>query len=239
MNGPSATPTALITGAGRRIGLYLVKTLLEQGYRVYAHYRHSAAELARLQADNSLLTPVQADLLTPTGFTALCDAVSELTTLDLLVNNASLFYRRDPAVISRTDYFAFYQIHVSLPALLTCQLQPQLRSSRGGVVINLLDARADNFRGGFAPYGLSRQAARALTLLQAGELEPQLRVYGLELERLLPESQPGGVEQGVRFDEEQIHENLVLLRTGLQTLLTRRLPTGEILRIAPRRDRRL
>lgn len=32
---------ALLTGAGRRIGAEIVRTLHESGYRILLHYRHS------------------------------------------------------------------------------------------------------------------------------------------------------------------------------------------------------
>ncbi|MDH4349181.1 MAG: SDR family NAD(P)-dependent oxidoreductase, partial [Gemmatimonadota bacterium] len=64
---PLAGKWALITGAGRRVGAAIARTLHEQGAGVAIHYRESAADAAALAAGlngarpGSALT-VQADL---------------------------------------------------------------------------------------------------------------------------------------------------------------------------------
>ena len=53
------TKTALVTGAGRRFGFEVAKALIEDGYKVFAHYNRSkdgVDELSKLGAE-----PVQAD----------------------------------------------------------------------------------------------------------------------------------------------------------------------------------
>ncbi len=232
MSGDVTTPTALVTGAGRRIGLFLVETLLRQGFRVIAHYRHSHSELDSLQRKGVALSIVQADLTTATGLQKVCDTIPAGATLNLLINNASIFYRRNRADITRQDYLDFYHLHVAVPALIVQQLHSNLLNSFHGTIINLLDARDRNYGGGFTPYGLSRLAARKLTQLQAEELGAALRVYGLALERLLPdESNSGAVGLQEPLTAEDSQKGLGALHTGLLRLLTRKLPTGEILTV--------
>lgn len=64
------SPVALITGAARRIGAAIARTLHSQGWRVALHYRGSrqhadalAAELNQQRADSACC--LQADLLIP------------------------------------------------------------------------------------------------------------------------------------------------------------------------------
>jgi NAD(P)-dependent dehydrogenase (short-subunit alcohol dehydrogenase family) len=232
MNKTTSIPTALVTGAGRRIGLFLVNTLLDQGYRVIAHYRQSHTRLARLQETGVALTLVQADLTTAAGLMKVCDTIPEGETLDMLINNASIFYRRDRGDITREDYLDFYHLHVVIPALMVQKLKSNLDLSAIGIVVNLLDARDVIFHGGFTPYALSRLTARELTRLQAKELGSAQRVYGLALERLLPDAPGNGKEDAESLkQEEDAHSSLAGLHTGLMSLLSRQLPTGEILTI--------
>ena len=91
-------PVALITGAARRVGAVIARTLHAAGYDIALHYRHSAedaralaGELQASRARSVLL--VQADLA---DLAALPAGVAQVTThygrLDALVNNASAFF---------------------------------------------------------------------------------------------------------------------------------------------------
>ena len=228
----SETRTALITGAGRRIGLWLTEQLLEQGFAVYAHYHSSDRELCRLRERHAALNLIRADLLTEAGLAVLRDTIPAESRLDLLLNNASRFYRREPEQLTRDDYLDFYTLHVAVPALLTRSLLPQLQRARPGVVVNMLDARAARFRGGYLPYGLSRLAASELTQRQAREFKEQPRVYGLALNRLLPEAGAGDDPVQVEITDDAARQ-LASLREALTKLLTGDPPTGTIIPIGP------
>ncbi|WP_433435500.1 SDR family oxidoreductase [Nonomuraea sp. CA-141351] len=76
---------AVVTGAGKGIGLAIVTALRDEGYRVVAGARTISSELRQV-------TPfaVSVDLRTPSGPAHLIDtAMAELGGIDLLVNNVA------------------------------------------------------------------------------------------------------------------------------------------------------
>ena len=89
---------ALLTGAARRIGAEIARTLHTAGATVVIHYRNSAADAEQLQAElnaqreNSCFL-VRGDLLDIANIPNLITQTLEQTgRLDILVNNASSFY---------------------------------------------------------------------------------------------------------------------------------------------------
>src|SRR6185437_16190724 len=91
-------PVALVTGAARRVGAVIARTLHEAGYDVALHYRKSRGELDALadalesrRAHSTLV--LQADLADSAQLPGLVDAVvTRFGRLDALVNNASIFH---------------------------------------------------------------------------------------------------------------------------------------------------
>jgi pteridine reductase len=89
---------ALITGAARRIGAEIAKTLHACGMNVVLHYFTSQAEVQALcmelngEREDSAIY-LQADLTDISRLNALVDqAAKKWDRLDFLVNNASRFY---------------------------------------------------------------------------------------------------------------------------------------------------
>ncbi|ADZ91167.1 SDR family oxidoreductase [Marinomonas mediterranea] len=82
----------LVTGAGRGIGLALVKHLLANGHRVWATYRRpeSATELLTLEDQNPLLSTAQLDVAEPSSISVLKEKWKHLS-LDWIINNAGYY----------------------------------------------------------------------------------------------------------------------------------------------------
>src|SRR5579872_5183965 len=90
--------TALVTGAARRIGAQIARTLHAAGASVAIHCHHSAQDGERLaaelnQARSDSACVLRADLCDLTALPPLVASVCErFGGLNLLVNNASTFY---------------------------------------------------------------------------------------------------------------------------------------------------
>src|SRR4051812_36311848 len=90
--------TVLITGAARRGGAAIARTLHGAGANLVIHYRKSAREAEALASELGAARPnsatiIQADLLDVGSLPLLVEAaVGTFGGLDVLVNNASTFY---------------------------------------------------------------------------------------------------------------------------------------------------
>src|SRR5437763_9665927 len=82
---------AIVTGAGRGIGLAIATALAQEGATVVAANRALSEELTQLAAHFTVL-PVVADLAAPEGPQHVVDqAVGHFGRLDILVNNVGAF----------------------------------------------------------------------------------------------------------------------------------------------------
>jgi pteridine reductase len=98
--------TALITGGAQRIGAQITKTLHAHDYNIIIHYRNSnkeaqtlANELNQLRANSATL--IQAEL---SDLQALKTLANTIKQLDVLVNNASVFYPTSMQNANETDH---------------------------------------------------------------------------------------------------------------------------------------
>ncbi|MBM3686741.1 MAG: SDR family oxidoreductase [Actinobacteria bacterium] len=158
--------TALVTGASRGIGAAIAQALARAGMRVAVHYVRSVdlAEqvLAALPGDGHILT--QGDLRDPDQVRAMVDgAAAELGGLDVLVNNAGVFFAHP---IDDTDYAEWQRawrdtLEVNLvgPANVTwCAVR---HMPAGGRIINVGSRGAFRGEPDSPAYGASKAALAA------------------------------------------------------------------------------
>lgn len=95
---------AVVTGAGRGIGLAVTEALLAAGARVVAGTRSRSAALDDLVGQGAELTVVEVDLATPDGPGTLVAAAAERHGgLDVLVNNVGAVRPRVDGFLATTD----------------------------------------------------------------------------------------------------------------------------------------
>jgi NAD(P)-dependent dehydrogenase (short-subunit alcohol dehydrogenase family) len=144
--------TVLVTGGNRGIGRALADEALARGAkRVYAGTRQP------LTHPDPRVTPVTLDVTDPAQVRA---AAGEVTSLDILINNAGIMLpddALDPAVLER-----HLSVHVTGSHAVTEAFLPALVSSRGAVV-NLLSCVALAPLPMFTSYSISKAAAFSLT----------------------------------------------------------------------------
>ena len=175
---------ALVTGGALRIGAEICRTLHRAGFSIALHYRSSdtaARELARefneSRADSCHL--YRADLAQEADIAALCRSIlDEHAGLDLLVNNASLYYRTGDDADEAHDWEQLIASNLRAPYQLIRQLQCALES-RGGSVVNILDAHSGSAVPGYAVYDMTKNGLASLTRSLARELAPGVRVNGV------------------------------------------------------------
>jgi len=204
-------PVVLVTGAGKRVGAVIARTLHAAGYDLALHYRHSAAEAELLatslerQRSGSTYT-VQGELA---DIDALPDVVQRVLgrfgRLDALVNNASAFYPTPVGTATPAQWNDLFASNAQAPFFLAQAATPALREARGAIV-NLVDIYAERPLADHPVYCMAKAALAAMTRSLALDLGPDVRVNGVA---------PGAVmwpSDGKPYDDQQA----MLARTPLQ-----------------------
>lgn len=177
-------PVALITGAAHRIGATTTHHLHQRGYRVIIHYRQKTHQAHQLAEELNQLRPgsattLQADLCDSKALRTLSrDAIAYWERLDVLVNNAALFYPTPVGELKDRDWDQLMQVNVRAPMALVEHCHEEL-SLQHGCIINMLDIYADRPLPHHPLYNASKAALASLTRSWARDLAPDLRVNGV------------------------------------------------------------
>jgi pteridine reductase len=174
----------LVTGAARRIGAAIARTLHAAGARVVLHCRSSRAEAEKLAAELNGARPdscaiVQADLLEVAALPRLAeDAARAFGRLDGLVNNASSFHATPFGTITPAQWEDLVGSNLRAPLFLAQAAAPHLRRSHGAIV-NIVDIHAERPLEDFVVYSIAKSGLAGLTRSLALELGPDVRVNGV------------------------------------------------------------
>jgi NAD(P)-dependent dehydrogenase (short-subunit alcohol dehydrogenase family) len=176
-----STPTALVTGASRGLGLALATELNGRGWRLVVDARDAArltAAVGRLPHPAHVIA-LAGDVADPAHRAALARAAGE--RLDLLVNNASdLGPTPLPPLteLHADDLQRVLAVNTIAPLALVQAVLPALRSARGRILNISSDAAVEAYEG-WGGYGASKAALDHLTAVLATE-HPDLRVYAVD-----------------------------------------------------------
>jgi NAD(P)-dependent dehydrogenase (short-subunit alcohol dehydrogenase family) len=166
--------TAIVTGAGKRVGAVIAADLVEDGWTVLAHVHH---------ADDSVpqgVHKVVAELTDVACAKAIFDAADGFPPVRLLVNNAARFARDELGEFDPKELDAHIAVNLRAPILLTQELARRHRPGDGALIVNLLDSKLAAPNPDFLSYTLSKQALAGFTELAARALAPKgIRVNGI------------------------------------------------------------
>ncbi len=186
-----ANQTALITGGGARVGKAITLALAEAGANVVINY-HLSAEAATETANEvsrlgvSTLT-IQADISDAAQVAMMVkQAQDHFGTLDILINNASLF-KKTP--FPTTDLATWQQVsRVLIDGSFYCAnaVAPLMLQHGNGNIINIIDLSAWQPLPNFGAHSVGKAALLALTRQLAVELAPTIRVNAVAPGLVLP-----------------------------------------------------
>jgi len=176
---------ALVTGAAKRIGAVIARTLHSAGANVAIHYNRSAADADQLAAElnrsraGSAFT-VAADMGDIGAVERMAAKVLERTgnRLDVLVNNASNFYPTPIGTITLEQWDDLFGSNLKAPLFLSQALVPALRAARG-VIVNIVDVHSQRPLRDHPVYGPAKAGLAMLTRSLAKDLGPDVRVNGV------------------------------------------------------------
>ncbi len=171
----------LITGAGRRIGRYIAISLAEEGANIILHYRSSEREVEEVL--NTILekgvdaVKIKADLEDTAEVKKLAEeSIKSFGRVDILINNASVYYPTPLNEVSERDIDRFYNIHVKAPFMLSKELGQIMYRNKWGRIINIADYSALRPYKNFSPYSISKGAMLTMTRAFAKEFAPYVLV---------------------------------------------------------------
>jgi len=205
--------TALVTGAGRRVGRAVSLELARNGFDVALHFRNSRSEVESLAAECKTLGSdawcVAGDLADEHDVGMLGQQVGERwSSLDILVNNASTYSPEPFGEITNEAWNRMMMVNLTAPFILARDLLSPLRSGDGGLVVNMCDIGGDRPFPGYAHYSVSKAGLIMLVKAMAVELGPLIRAVGIS---------PGHVIWPEAWDEsscETMAEQIPLSRVG-------------------------
>lgn len=159
----TATRTAIVTGAGKRVGADIARALLEDGWSVIAHVHNEADPVP----DGA--TRIVADLARPDCAEIIFKAAAGLP-VHLLVNNAARFAHDGFGAFDADEFAAHMAVNVRAPALLIDRFAREHDGAEDALVVNLLDSKLVTPNPDYLSYTLSKQALAGLTELAARAL---------------------------------------------------------------------
>jgi len=211
--------TALVTGAGTRLGQAIALELGRAGCHVAVHFsgsREGAAKtVALLNAMGVRALDFKADLTCPKAATHLIPrVVSSLGPLDILVNNAGIFLDGGLMDEDTHAWESQFALNLRAPYLLCKAFASARADTREGRVLNILDARINRTGTDHFIYRLTKHALAEMTRMLALELAPHTTVNGISPGAIL--APPGHTEA---YLDQLARERIPLKRAGHPSLL--------------------
>lgn len=183
--------TALLTGAGRRIGAACAEALAAQGARIAIHCHRSEADAeslcAAIRQRGGQAAWFCADLADAGQTSALLEQVCQhFGPVRILVNNAAIFQSGSLRTTSQEVWERHLAVNLTAPFLLMQAFANSLAPTLTGKIINLIDQRVVRPHSGQVAYTVAKSALWTLTRMAAVELAPTIQVNAIAPGPILP-----------------------------------------------------
>ena len=204
--------TALITGGAARIGAQIAKTLHNNDFNIIIHCNQSKDKAQLLCDELNLLKEKSAKVVVGNlnNIDSINTIVESIESIDLLVNNASVFYPLSVDESDSENWDNILDINLKAPFFLSKGLSQKLNSSEGSI-INIIDIHADRPLKKHSVYNISKAGLKMLTLTLAKELAPSIRVNGVSPGSILWPQEGAEISE---LDKSIMLERIALKRQG-------------------------
>lgn len=171
---------ALVTGAGRRVGLAIAQALADEGMSLALHHHTSRQECdrlaARVRGAGREAVVLAADLSSGAACRGLVrETIAALGGIDLLVSSAASFERIELDAVDEDAMDRAFALNVRATFSLAHEARETLRARRGSIVALTCTSATLPYRNHLA-YVVSKGAAKQLVRTLALELAPEIRV---------------------------------------------------------------
>ncbi|MDB5057201.1 MAG: family oxidoreductase, partial [Chloroflexi bacterium] len=205
---------AVVTGAGRGIGLAITTALAQEGATVVAANRGTSEELTQLAA-HFAVRPFVADLSSADGPQQVVhQAVSQFGRLDILVNNvgAFTFHAGGFLSISDADWERILALNLMTTVRATRAALPVMVAQGSGAIVNVSSVNSRLPGREVADYSATKEAITNLTR----ELAEEFTAKGVRVNAVAPgpvSTQawigPGGIADAIAHESGGTRESIV------------------------------
>ena len=213
--GPDTQPMPhfVITGASRRLGLYLTERFLALDWQVTALTRSPSEQLNSLTCAN--LSVITVDYLDLESLALITEKIAQ-QTIDLLFHNASYFAPdNDSPLDNHVQLQQMLMTHIALPNMLNQLFASNLSQSANANIIHMPDIYVENPNANYANYCASKAGLENLSKSFVKKLAPNVRVNTI---------QPGALmflpEHTEAAKKTVLANSLLPIEAGFEPILT-------------------
>ncbi len=205
---------AIVTGAGRGIGLAITTALAQEGAAVVAANLTLNDDLTKL-ADHFPVSPVLIDMAAPDGPQHMIDqAVNQFGRVDILVNNVGAFTFHAGGFLSITDHDWERSLALNLMTTVRAAraVLPVMIEQGQGSIVNVSSVNARLPGSEVAEYSAAKAAITNVTRMLAEEFTPKgVRVNAVAPGPVSTEAWvgPGGVAEAIAQASGTTRERVV------------------------------
>ena len=174
-------PTALITGAARRLGRQIALVLASEGWDIAVHYLSSESDALSLSAEVQGMGRrcglVRADLAIESEVQGIVGrAEACVGPVRVLVNCASVFEDDRVETATRASWDRHLETNLRAPFVLSQAFAARVGEGEDGCIVNLIDQSILRLTPQFISYTVSKAGLWTLTQTMAQALAPRIRV---------------------------------------------------------------
>lgn len=171
----------LITGGAVRIGRAISLELSKAGATIFCQYFSSSDSAQALKKEiekyDGRIHLFQADLSKMDSIKKTVDKViSVFDHIDVLVNNAAVFFKTPLGNISENDWDTIHKLNLKSPFFLAQAVSEYMLKQKSGKIINIADAGAETPFPAYLPYSISKAGVINMTKGLAKVLAPNIQV---------------------------------------------------------------
>ncbi len=174
--------TAVVTGAGRRVGRALALALGAEKMNVAVHYNSAAEEadetVSLIEKAGGKGKAFRADLSKPESPAQLIrDVVKETGPLNVLINSAAVMKRQPFGSVTPKDWDETFTLNLRAPFFLAQAAAAEMPD--GGAIVNIADLAAFETWPSYIPHSISKAGIVKMTEGLARVLAPAIRVNAI------------------------------------------------------------
>jgi len=155
---------AFISGSTQGIGFAIAQQLLKENVEVIINGRYKdkteqARNKLQQQFPDATVSAITADF---TRIEEVERLLSELTDIDILINNVGIFEVKDFEKITDKDWYDYFEINVMSSVRLSRHFLPQMLNNKWGRIIFISSESGVNIPENMIHYGMTKAAMMAI-----------------------------------------------------------------------------